>query len=60
MGIHIEHLEEGVVFCGHYLEWGARDEAVRRVADAVAAQARCGSSAIAWILRFELVRDRRR
>jgi len=54
--MNVEYLDDGVLFCGHFVPWEARVEDIVPVAQAVARTNGCGPRAIERILSFELRR----
>ena len=50
----IEYLEDGILFCGHFLSWHAGSAEVKQVAQDVASTNRCLPQTIERIIDFEL------
>lgn len=50
----VDYLEDGILFCGHFLSWSAEAAEVRLVAQEVAAVYGCRPETIGRILAFEL------
>ena len=52
----VEYLEDGILFCGHFLAWEAGLEEVQTVAISVALAHWCQPQTVERIIGFELKR----